>query len=113
MKTIYQLAKVGKRLTRIARKSTRLLMNGRTPRDWPRNSAGRVICQKRNPLRDGEAAFERARLGACAQGALLLKEEMDNRRINQTAFRCALPLKKQRELLATMNSDAAQKLLVG
>lgn len=100
MKTIHQLAKLSRRLPRIARQTMKLLTQGR----------GR----KGIPLKGEEYKFYQNRFAGCMKAHGLLKDEIEARRINAPAFRCALPLKKQRQLLAEQTqSAAAEKLLTG
>lgn len=108
MKTIHQLAKVARRLPRITRLCMTRLVHGQSPGRGPN---GQPL--PREPLSGFGATLNRSRLAGCAEAAVLLKQELKNRRVGETAFRCALPLKKQHELLATGNSQAAANLLTG
>lgn len=89
---IGKLAQAGRRLKRMA--------NGALHKDW----------DKLGPR--GQVMFHDI-INTCLSGAQALKQELERRRVNAPAFRSALPLKKQRLLLATNTSVAAQKLLAG
>ena len=90
-RNIYQLQRAEKRLRHAA--------SGAIHANWDKFPSAAAMYQ---------AIIEKALLGQKA-----LKQELEKRRIGLTAFRSALPLKQQRFLEASMNSEPAKRLLSG
>lgn len=88
MKTIQQLAKVGRRLGYHARKNTQRLM--------------------KKGLTDEHVNFLRGKIAGCAAGVLHLQRELKARNIGGIPFRIALPLKQQRILARNAGHDSLE-----
>jgi hypothetical protein len=81
MKTITQLQKVAKRLTRMKRKCQQILDKGR---------------RGGKPLEDDQVGSYNARIFACENGLRLLPYELANRRIGLPPFRDATTFRLRR-----------------
>jgi hypothetical protein len=95
MKTIHQLASLARRIPRVRRRCLHKLST-----------------QQHIQTTEQERLGYRMRLRALPAAERLLASELALRRVGMPGIDCALPLKKQRQIL-TGNSRQETKLLVG